>query len=725
VITRTYTITDGCGNATPVDQVFTVTDNTLPTITCPLPANIPASVNITDLTNKTYVHSGFLWDATATDGCGGAITLTANLTGATGTLSVSNSLSTTAFKIGTTHVIWTATDACGNSNSCASFDVVVLGTADIKVTKTGSVNPPAGATMLYHIVVENLGPAVAPLITLTDNVPPSILSPVYSLDGVTNWLPWPPASGNLQISNLPVTIYDVYIRGTVDCAATGNIVNTANVVLSTLVDTVATNDASTYTATVSTTPLSQSANITGETCTGSADGAIDLTASGGTTGASGYTYNWTGPGTFTSTSEDLTGLATGTYHATVTDFYGCTSEADYVVGTIPDVTDPTITCPAVSSPVTVNINNLPADMTYVHSGTGWDATGDDNCTKPPTVIATLSGATTVLASANTTTLDGVHFNIGTTTVTWTATDATGNDITCTFNVVVRGTTDLEITKAGAATAIVGAFYEYTLTVKNLGTVAAPVVTISDAVPSWLTSPEYSINGGANWAPWTSPYVLSGSLNAGASRVVLLRGTPDCSAIGTVSNTATVALSPIVDTDLTNNTSTANTTISDGTGPTFTLSSTADINLCVMNIQSAVYNMSPTDPDYDDLTTPRPDYYQFTTGNTVFDHDAATLSSYFDNCCAVSSLVLHWRIDFQAVPAQAPPHTLYTPASISGTGPPSLHADFQLPGDGVNFVPVTHRISYWLEDCAGNPTGPPIEQHRDIVINPRPKLVKVP
>ncbi|MDX2199390.1 MAG: hypothetical protein SF069_10530 [Phycisphaerae bacterium] len=37
VITRTYTITDGCGNATPVLHIFNVMDTTAPTITCPAP----------------------------------------------------------------------------------------------------------------------------------------------------------------------------------------------------------------------------------------------------------------------------------------------------------------------------------------------------------------------------------------------------------------------------------------------------------------------------------------------------------------------------------------------------------------------------------------------------------------------------------------------------------------------------------------------------------------
>jgi PKD repeat protein len=50
------------------------------------------------------------------------------------------------------------------------------------------------------------------------------------------------------------------------------------------------------------------------------DGTVSITTTGGTTG---YTYSWTGPNGFTSTSEDLTGLAAGTYSVTVTDANGC------------------------------------------------------------------------------------------------------------------------------------------------------------------------------------------------------------------------------------------------------------------------------------------------------------------------------------------------------------------------------------------------------------------
>lgn len=60
------------------------------------------------------------------------------------------------------------------------------------------------------------------------------------------------------------------------------------------------------------------------------DGAIDITASGGT-GSGTYTYNWTGPDGFTASTSDISGLEEGDYTVTVTDGNGCTTEMTFTV----------------------------------------------------------------------------------------------------------------------------------------------------------------------------------------------------------------------------------------------------------------------------------------------------------------------------------------------------------------------------------------------------------
>ena len=65
-------------------------------------------------------------------------------------------------------------------------------------------------------------------------------------------------------------------------------------------------------------------------CFGGSDGAINLIVSGGT---APYTYAWTGPNSFTSASQDLSSLRTGTYNVTITDTKGCTTIASVIVGT--------------------------------------------------------------------------------------------------------------------------------------------------------------------------------------------------------------------------------------------------------------------------------------------------------------------------------------------------------------------------------------------------------
>ncbi|EJO5349523.1 DUF11 domain-containing protein, partial [Clostridium botulinum] len=99
---------------------------------------------------------------------------------------------------------------------------------------------------------------------------------------------------------------------------------------------------------------------------------------------------------------------------------------------------------------------------------------------------------------------------------------------------------------------------YTITVSNAGPSDATNVILTDVIPACILNPEFSIDGGVTWNPWVSPYNI-GTIVAGGTATVLIRGTVDPSCTGTITNTATVS-SDVLDPDTTNNTSTIITQI---------------------------------------------------------------------------------------------------------------------------------------------------------------------
>lgn len=220
-------------------------------------------------------------------------------------------------------------------------------------------------------------------------------------------------------------------------------------------------------------------------CSGGTDGALLASASGGT---AGYNYSWSPSG---ATSFSISGVGVGTYTVTVTDSNGCTdSDAGNVVQN--DPVPPTITCPATASITTdadectssasigtptsddncgvasVVVDNAGpyAVGTTTVTWTVTDVNGNTNtCTQDvvvtddedPTILVCPSDINVTPSSSDCTpevtwnipqaddncsaTLSSTHnsgdsFTVGTTTVTYTATDLSGNTFDCSFDVTI-------------------------------------------------------------------------------------------------------------------------------------------------------------------------------------------------------------------------------------------------------------------------------------------------
>ncbi|MBC8530287.1 DUF11 domain-containing protein [Gehongia tenuis] len=128
-------------------------------------------------------------------------------------------------------------------------------------------------------------------------------------------------------------------------------------------------------------------------------------------------------------------------------------------------------------------------------------------------------------------------------------------------VVIGESADLSVIKtSGPSPVYPGEILTYTVTISNAGPSAAENVVLADNVSATLTDVEFSVDGGAVWNPWSGPYSL-GRLQNGESRTILIRGTVNPAAGGSIENTAT-ALSATPDPDLSNNSDTVVTPVNE-------------------------------------------------------------------------------------------------------------------------------------------------------------------
>jgi hypothetical protein len=167
--------------------------------------------------------------------------------------------------------------------------------------------------------------------------------------------------------------------------------------------------------------LQASIQTTSVSCPGENDGALDLSITGGT---APYTFSWSN-GAIT---EDIDKLAAGTYSVTITDNNGCETSASATL-TVEDTEDPVLDC---LSDQTITLTSDQTEYTlpdYVANG---DVSATDNCNVSS--ISQTPAAGTVLTP-------GVY------TISFTATDDSGNTTDCSFTLTVEetlGTTSVDL-----------------------------------------------------------------------------------------------------------------------------------------------------------------------------------------------------------------------------------------------------------------------------------------
>ncbi|KAF0204274.1 MAG: hypothetical protein FD170_592 [Bacteroidetes bacterium] len=495
--TVTLTVTDDYGNTATCTSTVTVVDAVNPVVTCPVENQIVS----TDTDVCTYTHSGTGWDASAADGCTTIASLSYALTGATEVASnpANTSLAGVTFNRGVTTVTWTATDGSDNFGNC-SYTVTVNDTQNpnavcrnitvqldaagsASITATDVNNGSSDNCGIQSLAVspdtfdcDDLGPRTVTLtvtdlsgnvstceatVTVEDMIPPTVVcnpisitlnsSGAYALTStdIDNI-----AAGSSD--NCPLT--KTVTPNTFDCSPVG-----ANTVTLRVTDPAGNYAECTTTVTVidNIPPVVVCQNITVQL---DATGNVTITPAqinNGSTDACGIATYSLDNTTFNCTNIG-SNPATNTVTLTVTDVNANSANCTALV-TVQDVLVPVITCGVSGNqPVTTN-----TACTYVHSGTGWNATATDNCTTSPTVTYVLTGLTTGTGSS----LNGVAFNTGVTTVTWTALDAIGNSSTCSYTVTVTDD-DLPVAACTPLTVALDRTGNYTLTVDNINTLSA-------------------------------------------------------------------------------------------------------------------------------------------------------------------------------------------------------------------------------------------------------------
>ncbi len=218
---------------------------------------------------------------------------------------------------------------------------------------------------------------------------------------------------------------------TVNSSGTVTAVGNGNAVISYAVTSGCATNSSTQPITVTTAPNIVANNITASTDPNSCSASVTL----------GPNITPTGSGTtlefrigFFWFSFPITSTYTffrGTTPVMVRATNSCGSVMKLFLVTVVDNQPPAITCVPNATRTTDGNSNK-----YSVRGHEFDATASDGC-GVASLVYSLSGATVEGFERENTSLNNVRLNVGTTTITWKATDVNGNVSTCSTNVTVN------------------------------------------------------------------------------------------------------------------------------------------------------------------------------------------------------------------------------------------------------------------------------------------------
>ncbi len=391
-------------------------------------------------------------------------------------------------------------------------DPVIGDTADVKTTKTADkkvYNP--GETITYTIAVSNSGPAVAKAPKVTDTVPAGVENPQFSVDGgpLAHWI------GETTLPDMPAgktTL--VRITGKIKANASGSLANSAT----------------------TTTPTPNKDGMNNTTTGKTSDDPINGDPS--VAGAADVT---------TKKSADKKGYSPGetiTYTITVTNAGPGTAKAPKVSDAVPaQIESPQYSVDNVALGAwsgEATLPDMPAGKVTVVKITG-------------TIKANASGS---LANSATTTTPTPNKDGGNNTTTGRTTDDPING-----DPSIIGTADLVVTKVADKAALrPGEVLTYAITLTNNGPATAKAPVVNDRIIAPIENPQYSLDGGVTWSPWTGSVTLP-DITQGARAIVVVRGTVNRDTPpGELTNSATVTTTtPGKDGQTTPKTSTTATT----------------------------------------------------------------------------------------------------------------------------------------------------------------------